>query len=78
MEYFRVVIGRDVDCRPKQRYSGGIRKRWINDDGCILEWDYQHGKVEKYSKNGRKHLGEFDPVIGEKTKDADPTRKVEK
>ncbi len=58
--------------------GGGTRKRWINDDGCILEWDSQHGAVEKYSKNGRNHLGEFDPDTGEQTKDGDPTRRVEK
>ncbi|WP_082022471.1 colicin E3/pyocin S6 family cytotoxin [Enterobacter sp. Bisph1] len=26
----------------------------------------------------RNHLGEFDPITGEQTKPADPTRKVEK
>ncbi|MEV6445473.1 colicin E3/pyocin S6 family cytotoxin [Amycolatopsis sp. NPDC051716] len=54
------------------------RKRWINDDGCILERDSQHGAVEKYSKNGRNHLGEFDPDTGEPPKDGDPARRVEK
>jgi hypothetical protein len=27
--------------------------------------------VEKYSPNGKKRLGEFDPVTGEQTKPAD-------
>jgi hypothetical protein len=58
---------------PKQN-GGGPRKRWINDDGCILEWDYQHGAVEKCSPNGKKHLGEFDPVTGEQTKPANPEK----
>ena len=44
----------------------------------VCEWDAQHGKVEKYSKNGRNHLGEFDPDTGEQTKPADPRRSVEK
>ncbi|WP_092454465.1 colicin E3/pyocin S6 family cytotoxin [Pseudomonas sp. NFACC45] len=30
------------------------------------------------SPKRREHLGEFDPITGEQTKPADPTRKVEK
>jgi RHS repeat-associated protein len=37
------------------------RKRWVLPDGSILEWDYQHGRVEKYDKTGKKHQGEYDP-----------------
>lgn len=58
--------------------GGGLRKRWINSDGCILEWDYQHGAVEKFSPNGRKHQGEYDAVTGTQTKPGDPTRSVKK
>jgi hypothetical protein len=37
----------------KTRMGGGkIRKRWKNDDGDILEWDYQHGKIERYDDKG--------------------------
>ncbi|MGN6494493.1 MAG: colicin E3/pyocin S6 family cytotoxin [Agriterribacter sp.] len=32
---------------------------------------YQHGRVEKYDKSGRNHLGEFDPETGEMTKEGD-------
>ena len=58
--------------------SGKLRKRWKTEDGEILEWDYQHGKVEKYDKRG-KHLGGFDPNTGEPVpgKRAEPGRKVE-
>lgn len=49
------------------------RVRWQDSDGNIYEWDYQHGRVEKYNKRG-KHLGEFDPNTGEQTKPADPSR----
>jgi hypothetical protein len=56
--------------------GGGLRERWKDSDGTIYEWDSQHGKIEKYNKNG-KHLGEFDPVTGQETKPADDTRKVE-
>jgi hypothetical protein len=41
-----------------------------------LEWDYQHGKVEKYNKKG-KHQGEYDPNTGEQTKPPEPGREVE-
>lgn len=37
---------------------------------------YQHGEVEKYNKRGN-HLGAFDPITGEQTKDPDPKRNVE-
>jgi antitoxin component YwqK of YwqJK toxin-antitoxin module len=51
-------------------------RRWQTLDHKFYEWDYQHGTVEKYDKNGR-HLGEFDPVTGKQTKKADPNRKIE-
>ncbi|WBG66892.1 hypothetical protein ELR50_03455 [Pseudomonas citronellolis] len=56
--------------------GGGKRKRWKDDEGYIYEWDSAHGAVEKYDRRGR-HLGEFNPVTGEKNKDADPVRRVE-
>lgn len=40
------------------------RWRWVDKDGSILEWDKQHGEVEKYDKKGRKHKGGFDPNTG--------------
>jgi RHS repeat-associated protein len=60
-----------VRVRPKNN-----RTRWRDSDGNIYEWDYQHGRVEKYDKRGR-HLGEFDPNTGEQTKPADPSRRTE-
>jgi len=56
--------------------GGGLRKRWKTAYGTIFEWDSQHAAVEMYNKRG-KHLGEFDPETGERTKDADNTREVE-
>ncbi|MNE91154.1 Colicin-E3 [compost metagenome] len=53
-----------------------IRKRLENSDSTILEWDYQHGKVEKYNKRGQ-HLGEFDAETGVQSKPADPARRIE-
>ncbi len=54
----------------------GRRKRWVDDEGNIYEWDYQHGAVEKYSKKG-KHLGEYDAETGTQNKPGDSTRKPE-
>jgi hypothetical protein len=57
------------------RRGGGLRHRWKDDDGSILEWDYQHGRVEKYDSHGH-HLGEFHPDTGVQTKPADKFRRV--
>lgn len=62
--------------KPKTDMGGGKkRKRWKNDDGDILEWDYQHGKIERYNDKG-KHKGEFDPDTGTQTKPAKPDRTI--
>lgn len=60
-----------VSARPKSSVQGGGKKRnrWVDDRGRIYEWDYQHGAVEMYDKQG-KHLGEFDPDTGKQTKPA--------
>ncbi len=60
--------------------QGGTKKRerWVDSDGNIYEWDSQHGKVEKYNKSGKKHLGEYDHETGEQTKKPDKERKVER
>jgi hypothetical protein len=53
-------------CRAKPktlRQGGGLRYRWRDANGDILEWDYQHGTRERYDSFGR-HLGEFDPNDG--------------
>lgn len=54
------------------------RMRWIDKDGSILEWDYQHGEVEKYDKTGKKHQGAFDPNTGEQLKDGKANRSTPK
>jgi hypothetical protein len=66
-----------VRSRPKTpRPGGGLRVRWKDSDGQILEWDYQHGAVELYDKRGN-HRGEFDPDTGAQLSPADPSRKIE-
>jgi len=52
---------------PAKRKAG--RKRWLDDNGDILEWDSQHGEVEVYDKTGKKHKGGYDPDTGEQTSD---------
>lgn len=54
--------------------GGGLRSRW-EDEECIYEWDYRHGLVEKYDKRGN-HLGEFEPIKGERIKPGVATRKL--
>ncbi|OIN49837.1 S-type pyocin domain-containing protein [Pseudomonas costantinii] len=56
--------------------GGKLRPRWKEPNSYIYEWDFERGKVEKYNKRG-KHLGEFDPITGERTKDADDKRRVD-
>jgi hypothetical protein len=58
------------------RPGGGVRQRWKSQSGLIYEWDYLHGRVEVYDRRGR-HLGEFDPETGERTKRANPDYQVE-
>jgi hypothetical protein len=61
----------------KPKGQGKLRRRWVDaENGWILEWDYQHGTVEKYDRRG-KHLGEFDPGTGTQTKPANPSRKID-
>lgn len=59
--------------RSKDEASWVRRARWRDEDGNIYEWDYQHGRLEKYGKRGR-HKGEHDPNTGEQTKPADRSR----
>jgi hypothetical protein len=53
-----------VRAKPKTPMrSGGLRKRWTDNNGAIYEWDYQHGHVEVYDARGR-HEGAYDHVTG--------------
>ena len=63
--------------KPKTKIANTnkLRKRW-QDSSYIYEWDYQHGAVEKYDKNGQ-HLGEFNPETGQQKKPANPHRSIE-
>lgn len=54
------------------------RYRWKLPNGDILEWDKQHGEVERYDKSGKNHKGAFDPDTGEQIKPGDASRNTPK
>ena len=64
------------DAKPSRRKGG--RKRWIDSNGKIYEWDSQHGEIEVYDKIGKKHLGGFDHQTGKQRSKPVPGRKIEK
>jgi len=41
----------------------------------FYEWDYTHGDIEVYDRNG-KHLGSMDPKTGKMYKPAEPGREI--
>lgn len=53
----------------------GKRATWKDKNGSIYEWDYKKGEVEVYGKNGKNHLGGFDPKTGRKRSPIDEGRK---
>lgn len=50
----------------KRKSAGVNRERFMDNDCHVYEWDYQHGRFEKYkvSKSGLEHVGEMSPVMG--------------
>jgi RHS repeat-associated protein len=66
----------DAGKRQYNKKSG--RYRWKDKDGSILEWDKQHGEVEKYDKTGKNHQGPYDPNTGDQLKDPVPGRTTPK
>lgn len=61
----RDLIGfpRAIRVRPKTAYGSGLRPRWRDANGDLLEWDFRHGRVERYNSRGE-HQGEFDHQSG--------------
>jgi hypothetical protein len=54
-----------------------VRRRWFDGrTGYTYEWDYQHGRAERYDRRGH-HLGEFDSETGIMTKPPDPGQTIE-
>jgi hypothetical protein len=54
----------------------GSRRRWIDPQGFLYEWDYRQGTREVYNARGR-HVGEFDHRTGRLLKPANPRRRIE-
>jgi hypothetical protein len=61
--------------KPKTRFPGGKRRRWKDAAGNIYEWDYLHGRVEKWNRRGDRHLGDFDHQTGRRIGAPDPARR---
>jgi hypothetical protein len=54
--------------------GGGLRPRWKDyKKKFILEWDRQHGELEKWDWSGKKHQGSYD-TKGNLLKGPDPTK----
>ncbi|MBY3562566.1 hypothetical protein HFN66_33405 [Rhizobium laguerreae] len=51
---------------------------YFTERGRLGQSDYQHGKIEKFDKSGKKHLGEYYPVTGAQTKPPKPGRTTPK
>ncbi|WP_447787906.1 S-type pyocin domain-containing protein [Pseudomonas farris] len=66
-----------VPSKTSVRGGGKRRARWLDSKGRIYEWDYMHGTVEQYTRQG-KHLGEFNAETGRRLSDADPERSTQK
>jgi hypothetical protein len=65
------------DAKPVKAKGGRTTWKGGKKGDYTLQWDYQHGRVEVYDKNGH-HLGEFDPHTGKQTKPYKPGRKIDK
>lgn len=50
------------------KITGTKRNTWRSKDGHFWQWDAEGGKLEKWDRNKKQHLGEFDPVNGKQTK----------
>jgi RHS repeat-associated protein len=70
-EYKRKLPGFKGSQRLKHKQ--GARPAWSLKKGWHAEWDFLHGEVEVYDKNGS-HQGAFDPKTGEKLEDGKDDR----
>ena len=62
--------------RPKTPVAGKRRARWVDNDGNVYEWDYQHGHLEAYNRRGE-HIGVVDPQTGRRIGAVVPGGRVE-
>jgi len=64
-----------VPAKSSVKGGGKKRARWLDSKGRIYEWDYMHGTVEQYDRQG-KHLGEFNANTGERLENPNPKRRT--
>ena len=62
--------------RPKSAVAARRRAQWVDNDGNIYEWDYQHGDLEAFNP-ARPTYWVIDPRTGRRIKKAVPGRRVE-
>ncbi|WP_285428695.1 S-type pyocin domain-containing protein [Pseudomonas sp. lyk4-R2A-8] len=63
---------------PKQG-GAGVRKRWTDaKNRKIFEWDSAEGELEVYLIGDGSHIGAFNHITGERTKQPNPKRNVKK
>jgi len=62
-------------CTSKTYITGSQkqRRRW-QCQKFIYEWDFRHGRVEKYCRKTGRHLGEFDSMTAQQLKPPNPQR----
>jgi RHS repeat-associated protein len=70
-EYKQTLPGFEKSERLKHKQ--GARPSWTLGKGKHAEWDFQHGEVEVYNKQGE-HIGAFDPETGEIKKEGNAKR----
>ena len=75
MDYNPIAHGQFVSgLRPIK--SKSHRKRWVDDDENIYEWDSRHCELERHDSHG-KHSGVVDPESGERIRPSIPGRWIE-
>ncbi|MFN3357927.1 MAG: S-type pyocin domain-containing protein [Pseudomonas sp.] len=63
---------------PKQG-GAGVRKRWMDaKNRKIFEWDSAEGELEVYLISDGSHIGAFNHITGETTKQPNPKRNIKK
>jgi hypothetical protein len=59
------------------RAKDGLRTSGSGSKQRYYDWDYTHGDIEVYDRNGR-HLGSMEPTTGEMYKPPVPGRRIDK
>ncbi|MNW41259.1 tRNA3(Ser)-specific nuclease WapA precursor [compost metagenome] len=60
-----------------KKVKNNKRATWVDGNGNYWQWDSKRGTLERWDKKQRNHLGEYDPVTGEKINDGIPSRRFD-